>query len=278
MHISVITDEISQNPEYAFDFLVNLGINHIELRSMWEKNIINIDQNELQKIINLINERDLKVSCLATPIFKCFLNGSEETTTGDRFFVKEEKYEEHLKILSFSLKLAKIFKTNIIRIFSFWKLRSLDDDKWNEIIKKFSHAINLSKDGIILALENEHTCNICDTNLISKFFNSVDNSKIKLLWDPCNSLISGINPLDEYEQIKNLICHVHIKNVIRSKNNQYKYTTLSDGIIDYKTLIRKLIEDNYEGAISVESHVENNRMKENILKDSIIFLKEIVND
>jgi len=281
MEISIITDEVSQNFEYTLDFLAKLGVKNIELRSIWGKNVANLNKEELLKLSDLIEEKGLRVSALATPIFKCPLfDDSPILIDTDKFFVKGDTYNEHMRMLRFSFKLAKVLKTNRIRVFSFLKVNNIKG-AWQEIVNRLQHAAFLaSKYNLFLILENEHTCNICDTNLILKFFRSINYTNMKLLWDPCNSLIFGNNPIEEYRKIKKYICYVHIKNVVLDDNNSYKYTKISDGIIDYKTLICKMIRDNYKGCISLEPHIKTTelKVKENIIKDSFTFLKKLMKD
>ena len=87
--VGVFPDEISQDFEYALGVVKELGARYVELRSMWGKNLVDLSSSELEKAKELIKKSNLKVSIIASPLFKCHLNKKEAKKSRDTYLVQE---------------------------------------------------------------------------------------------------------------------------------------------------------------------------------------------
>lgn len=69
--VSVINDEISQDFGHACEVASKeFGMGWIELRSMWNKNIVSLDEREVVETQRLLKSHQLKVTDIASPLFK----------------------------------------------------------------------------------------------------------------------------------------------------------------------------------------------------------------
>src|SRR5262245_53430083 len=69
--LSVITDEISQDLGHALEVASKeFGLGYVELRSLWDKNIINLDEKEIRETRRLVEKFSLQVTDIASPLFK----------------------------------------------------------------------------------------------------------------------------------------------------------------------------------------------------------------
>src|SRR5512132_4279387 len=68
--IAVINDEISQDFERACAVAAEFGMKWIELRGMRNKNIIDLDAKEIAESQRLLKKYDLRVTDIASPLFK----------------------------------------------------------------------------------------------------------------------------------------------------------------------------------------------------------------
>ena len=67
--ISVITDEISQDFGHALEVASqDFGMRWVELRGLWDKNIMALDAKEIAEARRLLERYHLRVSDLATPL------------------------------------------------------------------------------------------------------------------------------------------------------------------------------------------------------------------
>jgi len=136
MKVGIFSDGVSQDFEYALEVIKELRVRYVELRSMWGKNLMDLSSNELKRVKELIEKKSLKVSDIASPVFKCHLREErKDKPTGDTHLFQEENYTEHLKTLEHSFLLAKMFATNIVRVFSFWREGDLTEEILEEVLR-----------------------------------------------------------------------------------------------------------------------------------------------
>ena len=77
--LSGFGDEIDADPVIQLSVLQALGAKHIEVRSAWGTNIIELSDEQLDALAALIAERDMGVSAIASPIGKVDAFGDPDT-------------------------------------------------------------------------------------------------------------------------------------------------------------------------------------------------------
>jgi len=270
MKLSIISDEISSDLEYAFSVISKQRYDYVELRTVFGKNIAMIDDLEIVKIENLLKNYALKVSCICSPLFKCLLENKTDLKY-DKFLMEDFSPEYHLKIAKRVFEIAKRLNAKYVRCFSF--LDCNDGFELNKKIilgylKQLKEIFNESD--IQLILENEHTCNI-KTGL--DFVNS-NIQGIGLLWDPANSMLAGNHELEnEFCLCKNQIRYVHVKNFVYDSIGP-EFVNLKMGCIDYEKLINLIKTETNAEFISIETHA-NAEMKEKLSSENMKYLMEM---
>src|ERR1700682_210288 len=74
--LSVITDELTQDFGRALEIASKeFGLGFVELRSLWNKNIIALDEKEIAEVKRLLEHYRLQVTDIASPLFKANLSG-----------------------------------------------------------------------------------------------------------------------------------------------------------------------------------------------------------
>lgn len=68
--LSGFGDEIDDDPAVQIAVLQSLGANHIEVRSAWGTNIVDLSDNQLTALATLLKEKGMQVSAIASPIGK----------------------------------------------------------------------------------------------------------------------------------------------------------------------------------------------------------------
>ena len=78
--------------------------------------------------------------------------------------------------------------------------------------------------------------------------------KLQLCWDPGNAARAGATaPFpEEYEQLKELVAHVHLKNFDPQNN---AWSLIERGMVDWPGQLTALKADGYQGYIVVETHL-----------------------
>lgn len=256
LKIGIFSDEISQDFEHALKVIKELGAGYVELRSMWGKNLVDLSSSELKKAKELIKKYNLKVSGIASPLFKCHFKEKGIRKSKGTYLTQEKSYSEHLKMVDYCFELARIFNTNIVRAFSFWKEGELTNDILEEIVKRFEIPIKKAEEeDIILALENEYSCFIGSGEESKRFLDHISSKNVGLIWDPGNAYFAGEVPYpDGYELIKDRVVHVHIKDAGKNEKGEPVWLPVGKGEIDFKGQFRSLDKDNFQGVVSLETH------------------------
>ena len=159
--VSVINDEISQDFGHACEVASrDFGMGWIELRGMWKKNIVNLDEKEVAEARGILEKYQLKVTDIASPLFKTDWPGAPKSKYSEgKSFNADFSWKEQDDVMERAIAMAKAFGTDRVRCFDFWRLadqapyRAAINDKLREAADK------AAKKGIILVLENESACN-----------------------------------------------------------------------------------------------------------------------
>jgi len=257
--LAVINDEITQDFEKACKVVAqDFGLSWIELRSMWNTNVTDLNPKQTQDAQKLLAEYKLRVTDIGSPLFKTDWPGapiSKQSERRDQFHAKDDAAEQD-RLLERCVAAAKAFKTDRIRCFDYWRL---DDQKpYREAInaKLRAAAERCAKDGLILVLENEMSCNTATGEEAAAVLKAIPNKNFMLNWDPGNAAAIGSTPYpDGYRLLpKNRIGHCHCKDVVRKPDGKYEWAPVGGGVIDWVGQFKALQRDGYRHAVSLETH------------------------
>jgi sugar phosphate isomerase/epimerase len=279
--LSVITDEISQDLGHALEIASGeFGLGYIELRTMWKKNVINLDEKETGEVRRLLKKYGLQVTDIASPLFKADWPGAPKSKFSPEKpqFGADYTFAEQGEVLERSIAAAKAVGTDRIRCFDFWRLddpkpfRAAMDDKLRET------AGAVAGKNITLLLENEFGCNTATGAEAGRTLQAVTSPNLKVNWDPGNAAYRGeIAFPDGFEKLpKDRIGHVHCKDVVRKADGSYEWAAMGRGIIDFDGQFRALLQAGYSGTMSLETHWRGAGTAEESSRQSMAGLKALL--
>ncbi len=251
--LGVITDEISEDFEYALSVCKELKIREIELRSIWGASIVDQDDANLRTIERALHKGGFHVACIASPFLKCRLN-DDPVVTGATHSAIERSKEEHWDILDRSLEAATRFDAPIVRTFSFWRVENPESVR-EEVLDVLRVATDhVSAAGKLLGLENEYACNVATGEESRWMLDHIPNHTFGMIWDPGNEAALGSTPYPGgYEQVRNRIHHIHLKDPEEIAEGT-RFVRIGDGAINYVGQFTDLVRDHFEGVLSLETH------------------------
>jgi L-ribulose-5-phosphate 3-epimerase len=277
--IAVINDEISQDFAHSCEVAArDFGMGWMELRSMWNKNIVSLDEKEVAEARRIVDKYQLKITDIASPLFKVDWPGapkskfSEPKSFGANFTLAQQD-----EVLERAIEMAKVFGTDRVRCFDFWRLddqapyRAAMNDKLRDAADK------AGKKGITLVLENEPACNTATGAESAKVLSAVQSPFLMLNWDPGNAAASGEIPYpDGYKLLpKNRIGHCHCKDTVK-KGKKYDWAPMGGGLIDWAGQFRALKADGYRYAVSLETHWSGGGSPEECSRKSWAGMKKLL--
>ena len=279
--ISVINDEISQDFDHACAIAAReFGMHWIELRSMWGKNIVSLDEKQVTEAQRILEKYQLKVTDIASPLFKVDWPGapkskfSEATSFGANFTLQQQD-----EVLERAIAMAKVFQTDRVRCFDFWRLedqgpyRAAINDKLRQAAEK------AGAQGLKLVLENEPACNTGTGAEAAKVLASVKTPALMLNWDPGNAAALGEIPYpDGYALLpKERIGHCHCKDTVKTAKG-FDWAPVGGGIIDWAGQFKALKRDGYRFAVSLETHWSGGGSPEKSSRTSWAGMKKLLQD
>ena len=281
--IAVINDELGQDFGRACEVASReFGLQWVELRGMWNKNILNLDAAEVAEARRILEKYKLRVTDVASPLFKVDWPGAPKSKFSPKGaqFNADFTYEQQSEILDRSIALAKAFQTERVRCFDFWRLE--DPAPYRAAINsKLLEAANAAgKQGVILILENEFACNTATGAEAAQVLAAVPSPSLMLNWDPGNAAARGETPYPGGYNLlpKNRIGHCHCKDIKAiAKPTDAKepgWAAMGAGVIDWVGQFAALKLDGYHYAVSLETHGRGAATPEESSRQSWAGMKE----
>src|SRR5437868_14584571 len=123
--VAVINDELGQDFGRACEVASReFGMEWIELRGMWRKNLLKLDSKEVDDARRTLEKYKLRVTDIASPLFKVDWPGAPKSKFSPKAdqFNASFTFDQQGEVLERSIALAKVFQTDRVRCFDFWRL------------------------------------------------------------------------------------------------------------------------------------------------------------
>ena len=258
--VAVITDEISQDFDHAcFVAAREFGMQWIEVRGLWNKNLMNLSSAEIAEAQKIVAKYQLRVTDIGSPLFKVDWPGaptSKYSPKRDQFNA-DFTYEQQTEVLEKCIEAAKAFRTDRVRGFDFWRLEVQAPYRKAIAAKLLDAAGQLGKHGVVFLLENEMTCNTATGAEAAKTLAEVQSPNFMLNWDPGNAAARGEVPYPNGFDLlpKNRIGHCHCKDVVLKPGGEgFEWRPVGKGVIDWVGQFRALRKAGYDLGVSLETH------------------------
>lgn len=246
--ISGFSDEISPVVTEQFEHLNKLGIEYFEPRGIDEKNISEMNDEDVKVLKEKMKKYGIKVSSIGSPIGKIKIT---------------DDFEAHLELLKRMIKYAKELGTKYIRIFSFFIPEGEKPENYkDEVIKRMKAMTKLAEEeGVILLHENEKGIYGDIAPRCLEILEAVNSDNLKAVFDPANFVQCGqITYPEGFEMLKEYVVYMHIKDALANGD----VVPAGYGLGNVKAILSELNADGYKGFLSIEPHLGNFKGLENL--------------
>jgi 3-dehydroshikimate dehydratase len=233
-------DEISPDLTIQLDVLHTERIRYLELRSVWGKNVIDLDNQSLIKVKEALISREIQVSSIGSPIGKIGVL---------------DDFQEHVAEFDKVIEIAKYLGTNFIRIFSFFIPEGDDPFIYrDEVIRRMNIFVKRAEEeGVILLHENEKGIFGSDAERCLDLLTTCESPNFRAVFDPANFVQCGVKPFtDAYPLLEKYIEYVHVKDAIFSSGT---VVPAGEGDGQIEEMYRALKAKGYKGFMSLEPHL-----------------------
>ncbi|MED1201804.1 sugar phosphate isomerase/epimerase family protein [Heyndrickxia acidicola] len=238
--LSGFADEISSDLDVQLNILQSEGIRYIEFRGIWNKNVLDLTDNELTKMKKVLHQKGFRISSIGSPIGKISII---------------DNFEEHVKRFERAIYVAKFFDTKYIRIFSFYIPGGKDPEFYrDEVMRRLSKLVKKAEEeGIVLLHENEKDTYGDNAERCLDIMKTIHSSHLQSAFDPANFVQCGVKPYSEaYPLLQPYIEYVHIKDALFIDG---KEVPAGQGDGEVQEVLGALINRGYNGYLSLEPHL-----------------------
>jgi L-ribulose-5-phosphate 3-epimerase len=281
--IAVINDELGQDFGRACEVASReFGMEWIELRGMWNKNILKLDAAEIAEARRILEKYKLRVTDIASPLFKVDWPGAPKSKYSPKGaqFNADFTYDQQGEVLERAIALAEAFQTERVRCFDFWRLEDPAPYRAAINARLLEVANAAGKQGITLILENEFACNTATGAEAAQVLAAVPSASFMLNWDPGNAAARGEIPYPNGYSLlpKNRIGHCHCKDIKSiakaTDSSEPAWAAMGAGAIDWVGQFAALKRDGYHHAVSLETHWRGAATAEESSRQSWAGMKE----
>lgn len=237
--LSGFGDEIDDDPRVQAAVMRALGASHIEVRSAWGTNIVELSEEHLAELKKVFDEAGLKASAIASPIGKVDVG---------------LPVEHEVERLDRALHAAEVLGAPYIRIFSFYYEGKAPEDVRDAVVERMTALASRAEGtGVTLLHENEKDIFGDIPERVLDIVETVDSPALKLAWDPANFVQVGVKPFsDGYERLRPHIAYLQVKDALFSTR---QVVPAGEGDGEVLRTVEALRDSGYEGFASLEPHL-----------------------
>jgi sugar phosphate isomerase/epimerase len=239
--LTSFADEISPDLDEQLNTLVQESMAHMELRSIWNKNVLDLREGELERVRSAASERGIGISSIGSPIGKVLVT---------------DPFGPHLKRFRRALHAANVMRSPYVRVFSFFIPKGHEPDRYREeVIERMGTLAGEAEDfGVALLHENEKDIYGDIPTRGVDILAGVDSPALRAAWDAANFVQCGVSHpyTDGYESLRPYIEYVHVKDALSGSG---KVVVAGEGAGQWPETLSALRASGFDGFFSLEPHL-----------------------
>nr|WP_296072450.1 sugar phosphate isomerase/epimerase family protein [uncultured Actinoplanes sp.] len=238
--LSGFGDEIDADPVVQLAVLRALGARHIEVRSAWGGNVVDLSASDLARLAGLISARGMAVSAVASPIGKTLI--SDDPATENARFAR-------------AVAAAHRLGTRYIRIFSFYRPPGMPvEASRDEVMRRLANfAAMAAREDLVLVHENEKDIYGDTPARVLDIVESVGSDALRVAWDNANYVQVGVKPYTEgYRLLRPHLEYLQVKDAVLGTG---RVVPAGQGDGELRETLTALRDDGYTGVASLEPHL-----------------------
>ena len=234
-------DEISPELDEQLATLAEESMRYMELRSVWNTNVLDLTDADLERVKSAVAERGIGISSIGSPIGKVPIT---------------DPFAPHLERFRRALHAAGVMEAPYVRVFSFFIPEGHDPDRYREEVLERMGALagEAEESGIMLLHENEKEIYGDVPSRCVDILAGVDSPALRAAWDAANFVQCGVSrPYTEgYESLRPYIEYVHVKDALADSG---RVVPAGEGDGEILETLSALRASGFDGFFSLEPHL-----------------------
>jgi sugar phosphate isomerase/epimerase len=242
--LSAFGDEIAVKLHEQLAVLADLQVGYLELRTVWGKNVLDLDDDEAHKVADLCTGAGIAVSAIGSPIGKSPIG---------------EPMDGELRKLDRIMRTAEIVGTRRVRIFSYYPPDISTNARYDEYVELAAERLAQLADhaaphGCELLLENEKEIVGDTVDRCAAILRLLNRPNLCFAWDPANFVQVGESKVTErgWPILGGTVGYVHIKDAHLADGS---VCAAGEGDGQVAELLANLRSGGYQGFLALEPHL-----------------------
>ncbi len=239
--LSGFADEIDEKLSEQIRVLKKLGMNHIEMRGVNGKGLVEYPIEEVKEIKKQLDAEGIRLSSIGSPIGKIRIT---------------EDFAPHMELYKHTVEISHIMETDFIRMFSFFMPEGSDYSQYKEeVMERLGRLADYAKENdTVLLHENEKDIYGDVASRCVEIQKAYYGDHFKAVFDFANFVQCGQDTFEAYEMMKPYVAYIHIKDALRSDAS---VVPPGEGDGHLEEILGKFKSAGYEGFLSLEPHLSD---------------------
>ncbi|HME53536.1 MAG TPA: sugar phosphate isomerase/epimerase [Candidatus Lokiarchaeia archaeon] len=240
----------------------------IEIAYLWGKSILDLNEEEIAKLHETLDQRSIKIASIQTQIMKVLPEGTKLSSTGSKQMNRDQRF--NVSRIDDAIRCAGEFGTKYIITYSYFTstMGKKDHEKYWELMFQDYHNLvdKCQVAGKIMVVECEGDTLVNDAASYLRLFNHFNSPHLKANLDLSNFVShAGQFTQEDFQQLKDHVEYFHVKDRIfrtgiftkgiLKKLFGGKGAVFGTGVIPWKQVLPWFIQNGFDGVLSVEPHV-----------------------
>jgi len=253
--LSAFADEVAPDLDEQLRALRGEGIGHVELRSAWGVNVVDLDAEQLDRAAAALRATGVGVSAIGSPVGKAPVDGDLDAELGR---------------LRAALDAAGRLDTSLVRVFSFYIPDGRYAEHRDEVLRRMAALTTLAEERqATLVHENESNIYGDTAERCLDLVESIGSPALQIAFDPANFVQCDVRPVSEaWPLLRDHVVHVHVKDAVAVDRGGAPYPAeaapgalmlsvrpAGEGDGQVRDLLRELDRARYQGFLTLEPHL-----------------------
>lgn len=238
--ISAFADEIGDDFALQIATLKENGVDNIELRGVWGKNVLMLTEDEVKQVKNQASASGLGFSAVGSPIGKFPLDGD---------------FSLQIEAVKKALHYAQILEAPYIRMFSYHIPHGEDPGQYrSQIIDWLGQLIaEAEKTNVVLAHENEKGIYGDTGDRCLDLYSTLKSDHFTGVFDFANFVQCGQRPYEDcWMKLRPYITYFHVKDAVLDSG---KVVPAGQGDGNVEKILGEAFAAGYDNFLTLEPHL-----------------------